>query len=341
MRKDAYCRIFPALAALVFLMSGCSGAGTGANPEGGSALPAGMSETAANASDEADEKSTIEISECKNISFYVIEAAYNGAEICIENNSGQAVYPASAVSLEKKTDGEWYKMKPAYTYSYSGRIWESKPIYFVGSGDSGKGALNWSGYYGDLPAGDYRIIREFFSDSGHSSGNITLACEFSVTQSPKTIEAIQAEIHEKELEEVWDFVAAASAEIGGKSDAKTSERNDVLYSVTEASSDHIITSIENNGEATLCWGSDASVEKEIDGEWYTLIPIELPEDFASLSNAMLYSSEPGDTRTEGFYWSWYYGNLAPGHYRVIKVLFFDDRSSPPDLMALAAEFTVE
>lgn len=142
------------------------------------------------------------------------------------------------------------------------------------------------------------------------------------------------------FESIHKIVRNSTAEIGAKSTVEISDRDDILYSVTEAFPDRVTTYIENNSEMTLVWGSEFYVEKNIDGEWYTLEYIELPGDPDRTWTLEGWVVESGGTISEESCWDWDYGHLPGGDYRIIRKCNFNIGDRSPEYMTLAAEFSI-
>lgn len=93
---------------------------------------------------------------------------------------------------------------------------------------------------------------------------------------------------------------------------------------------------ENRGQ-WLTFGEDFSLQVEDDGEWYDLID-NPPENFAF--PAIGYELD-GDRVTEisrGVSWTLLYGELLPGHYRMLKEMIWTGTVMYP---TLALEFEIE
>ena len=82
---------------------------------------------------------------------------------------------------------------------------------------------------------------------------------------------------------------------------------------------------------------DFSVQVELDGNWYELETLE--DTYANTAEAYVYWT--GVPRELTLNWTYFYGSLPAGHYRVTK-WFFEYRG-PGDTtdFLLAAEFTLE
>lgn len=82
---------------------------------------------------------------------------------------------------------------------------------------------------------------------------------------------------------------------------------------------------------------DFSVQVELDGAWYELETLE--DTYANTAEAYVYWTDV--PRELELNWTYFYGSLPAGHYRVIK-RFFEYRD-PRDTTGflLAAEFTLE
>ncbi|NLX71435.1 MAG: hypothetical protein GX024_11230 [Clostridiales bacterium] len=94
--------------------------------------------------------------------------------------------------------------------------------------------------------------------------------------------------------------------------------------------------LENNSDVELIYSEDFLLEKNINGKWYEVPVIVESYGFDDIGY-ILASGEIGEWNVE---WSWLYGNLDAGEYRIIKIII--DSGSPGDIKQyiLAAEFKI-
>ena len=91
------------------------------------------------------------------------------------------------------------------------------------------------------------------------------------------------------------------------------ERDGVSLSVKSVKDNIVTVTIQNNTEAEFCYGTYFSLQKEIDGVWYTL-PIAL-SNYGFTDIACILS--PGNSTEETCDLTMY-GELSDGHYRIEK-----------------------
>ena len=126
---------------------------------------------------EIGEKSIVKIAETDDISFYIAELYSDGAEAHIENNSDMTIHWGSEYNIEKKENDEWYTLEPV-TDSYA---WTMEQRGIADGESIQKEKYHWDWLYGDLPAGDYRIIKTFsLYNNDKLEKYINLAAEFSI-----------------------------------------------------------------------------------------------------------------------------------------------------------------
>lgn len=82
---------------------------------------------------------------------------------------------------------------------------------------------------------------------------------------------------------------------------------------------------------------DFSVQAELGGQWYELETLE--DTYANTAEAYMYRT--GVPRELDLNWTYFYGSLPAGHYRVIK--WFSEYRGPGDAtdFLLASEFILE
>lgn len=293
-------------------------------------------------SGEIGEKSIVKIIETDDISFYISELYSDGAEANIENNTNMTVHWGSEYSIEKKENGEWYTIEPildsiAWTMEQRG----------IAVGESvQKEKYCWDWLYGNLPVGDYRIIKAFsLYDDDKLKKHMNLAAEFSIEPTDE-IKEIQQEVitDENTLQQETD-IQDQENEIDSKTSSELvitnnsyeiSEIEDVSFYVTKHYTNAAEICIENHSDEILYYGEPFFIEKKIDGEWYSIKPIEQIMWFMILKNI-----EVGSTLTYEIVWDDYYGILPNGEYRIIKEFSLGDYDSPNEEIYLAAEFTID
>ncbi len=79
-------------------------------------------------------------------------------DLTITNNGDKDYYLEDWYRLEKKEDGKWYKLKTKHSF---GSFLMSE-LYSVGESKIFSDFGGWEPIYGELPNGEYRIIRGFY-----------------------------------------------------------------------------------------------------------------------------------------------------------------------------------
>ncbi|MBQ9833655.1 MAG: hypothetical protein IJO33_00455 [Bacilli bacterium] len=74
-----------------------------------------------------------------------------GATLILKNDSNVEVQYGEPYEVEIKKDGKWYKINVELNFIL--------PVYGLKSKESKEIKLNWENSYGELSAGDYRIIK--------------------------------------------------------------------------------------------------------------------------------------------------------------------------------------
>lgn len=93
-----------------------------------------------------------------------------GAEFYIRNGSGGEILVGRAFSLEIKLEGEWRLIELEEQGD-----WPLDALA-VALGDRALLSLDWEPYYGELPAGAYRLVKEYVGDSSSARA----FCEFEI-----------------------------------------------------------------------------------------------------------------------------------------------------------------
>ncbi|MBN1549920.1 hypothetical protein JW979_00565 [bacterium] len=94
----------------------------------------------------------------------------------------------------------------------------------------------------------------------------------------------------------------------------------------------------NTSEKNCIYGSNFSIEQETNGTWYQ-VPYSV--DGPVSWNTIGYSLEPGASNQVDIDWSWPYGKLPTGHYRLIKSILDFRGTGDHDTYILAAEFSID
>ena len=124
-------------------------------------------------------ESTFDISENSNILLSVKSADNNCLELEISNNSSNTIFWGQWYVIEKLDNKSWCQLQEIELEDNVVFGWEDI-LYSLKGSDITTENENWSDYYGNLPKGNYRIIKSFFYDERKQDENIYVACEFSI-----------------------------------------------------------------------------------------------------------------------------------------------------------------
>lgn len=94
---------------------------------------------------------------------------------------------------------------------------------------------------------------------------------------------------------------------------------------------------ENTTDKESIFGEFFALEKKIDGSWYH-VPLTIKGDYAF--NDIAYILGPGESQEFTLDWSWLYGFLDPGDYRIVKDVLDFRGAGDFDRYYLTAEFTI-
>lgn len=86
----------------------------------------------------------------------------NSATITISNNTGDTYTYGHAYTIEYYNHGKWHFIKPI-----------DNPVFLLNAftlepQEKNKIIIDWKKYYGNLPVGKYRVLKEFDSSSGQT-----------------------------------------------------------------------------------------------------------------------------------------------------------------------------
>lgn len=132
---------------------------------------------------------------------------------------------------------------------------------------------------------------------------------------------------------------------GEKSTVQVTEPEGFYVAVTNADSTGLILEITNNSDRELAWGTPFVIEKETDGEWYSLTPIELPEGTVYIWPDLMSVLDSNETMTLELQWEALYGKLPKGHYRIVKSDFGycipANETEEKNTVYIGCEFTIQ
>ncbi|WP_214482223.1 immunoglobulin-like domain-containing protein [Bacillus sp. SM2101] len=104
------------------------------------------------------------------------------------------------------------------------------------------------------------------------------------------------------------------------------------------SSTGLIVAFENTSDEEYTYGEYFLLEKNINGSWYQ-VPVAFDGNYGF--NDIGYSLPSSDVKEWTVDWSWLYGNLNTGKYRIVKDILDARKAGDYDKYHLTAEFTVE
>jgi len=97
----------------------------------------------------------------------------------IANSSGKPCFFGEQYEVERYIYEKWYKIElpPGVDYGWS------YVLFVIENGLSRGYNIDWQYYYGELPAGKYRLVKQMMHDDYYKPDNIYyLAAEFEITE---------------------------------------------------------------------------------------------------------------------------------------------------------------
>lgn len=112
------------------------------------------------------EVSDITVSDGGSISLSVKEGTLTnvGAMLILTNGGDETITYGETYEIEIKRDAEWHRINAKMDFTL--------PAYPLDPGESHEIELDWETFYGKLPKGTYRIIKE--------AGDIYVSAEFEI-----------------------------------------------------------------------------------------------------------------------------------------------------------------
>ncbi len=95
---------------------------------------------------------------------------------------------------------------------------------------------------------------------------------------------------------------------------------------------------ENNSDKQCTYGEYFLLEKKIEGKWYQ-VPVVLDGNYGFIDIG--YGLASSDVSEWDVDWSWLYGNLDNGEYRIVKDILDFRKAGDFDTYHLTVEFTVD
>ena len=101
--------------------------------------------------------------------------SYEG-DIEIVNQTGSDISTGEWYSLQRYEDGEWHRLDELID-----GIWKEVE-YYIPSGETAVFPTNWKTWFGELPPGEYRIVKEVYVHSEESIDTYYLATVFKINE---------------------------------------------------------------------------------------------------------------------------------------------------------------
>lgn len=97
-----------------------------------------------------------------------------GATIKITNNNENLLRYGPDYSIEIKKNNDWYKIKVSQPFHTI--------LYYLDNNETAEYNINWSPYYGDLPKGEYRLVKNFYFENEENikSDDFYVTIEFTI-----------------------------------------------------------------------------------------------------------------------------------------------------------------
>lgn len=130
-------------------------------------------------------------------------------------------------------------------------------------------------------------------------------------------------------EQGLDIDSLALSEYGGLKDVGIVMR--ITDETVTTKTDSVTIEYINNTDTEVMFGEEPHLEIESNGRWYA-VPVK--EDAAWVDIG--YILPPNGSDEKEFSLKFYYKNLNPGHYRIIKTFFTDNGN-----VAAAVEFDIQ
>lgn len=121
-----------------------------------------------------DEKSSVEIAK-KNIllSLKKDSLTKTGATLILENKSNIVIQYGNSYEIEKKQEDVWHKIDVKLSFTM--------PSYGLNSNETKEIKLDWKNSYGELSAGQYRIIKSIDIEKEDGTyENFYVSAEFTI-----------------------------------------------------------------------------------------------------------------------------------------------------------------
>lgn len=122
--------------------------------------------------------------EIETVSINISDISLTGATITIKDTNKNPYTYGEWYKIEKQINDKWYEVKTT-TDDY----WFNAMEYLVDKNNEVKFVIDWEWLYGELPLGNYRILKQV--------NNQFISIEFDISPTSKKIEVIKPEYHKE------------------------------------------------------------------------------------------------------------------------------------------------
>lgn len=134
------------------------------------------------------QESEVVVNPIDGLELSVCEGTASPSEATVEfvNRTGDAYGYAAEFFLEEMVRGRWYPVEPP-----DGAVWgQDDWLRTVEAGGTATYTYTWAWYYGELPAGEYRILVNVWRQDADEpitiADTVVLAAEFSLSGSDQS-----------------------------------------------------------------------------------------------------------------------------------------------------------
>lgn len=118
-------------------------------------------------------------------------------------------------------------------------------------------------------------------------------------------------------------------------------QSDTVMEIQQISSSGGLIALRNTGEKIIGYGESYAIEKNINGNWYSLnIRKSENEEIEFSWPDILYTLESGEETTLELQWDSLYGFLSEGRYRLVKNISYPDYAGGKENVTIAVCFDI-
>lgn len=119
-------------------------------------------------------------------------------------------------------------------------------------------------------------------------------------------------------------------------------QTDAVMEIRDVSPSGASVAIRNTGEKVISYGEEYAIEKEMDGDWYTVdVQNWIVEHKQFGWNDSLRVLQPGEETAEEIEWATFFGIRSPGNYRLVKHVFYLSGEEAGEGIDVAVYFEIE